>query len=312
MKTKHLGDLLSDFLDYRRSLNQSPLTCRISRIIVNRFLAWMDHKFEVRTTEQLKAKHLEAWHRDLGRRNGHWGRPLQPVTINKNIESVRVFLGWLAKRQYLPLHLRERLEYVKVPDLLPKSVLNHDQVRTMLENVDTSTLAGRRDRTMLELLYSSGIRAAEILGLNLTDLDLPRRTAIVLGKGSKQRVVPLGLTATRQLDDYLLTVRPFLLPQGSAESAVFLDRTGRRFPYHSLNRMVARNAKVLKLPFAVTPHTFRRSCTTELIRAGANLYHVKDILGHATLETLKQYTRLNIGDLQKTHAACHPREREAL
>ncbi|MGB0579971.1 MAG: tyrosine-type recombinase/integrase [Limisphaerales bacterium] len=84
---------------------------------------------------------------------------------------------------------------------------------------------------MLELLYSSGIRAAEIIGLNLTNLDLPRRTAIVPGEGSKQRAVPLGATATRQFDDYLLTVRPFLLSKGSDETAVFLDRTSRRFPY---------------------------------------------------------------------------------
>lgn len=111
------------------------------------------------------------------------------------------------------------------------------------------------------------------------------------------------------MEDYLLTIRPFLLAHGSDEPAVFLNHASRRSPYHTLYRMVARAARCIDAPFRVTPHTFRRSCTTELIRAGANLYHVKDILGHATLDTLRHYTRLNIDDLQKTHSECHPSER---
>ena len=140
---------------------------------------------------------------------------------------------------------------------------------------------------MLEVLYSTGIRVGELLGLNVTDVDLDNATAVVLGKGNKQRVVPIGKTALRLLESYLKAVRPFLLSRAD-EPALFLNHAGQRMPYH----------------------TFRRSCTTELIRAGANLYHVKELLGHEDLETLKHYTKLTIEDLKATHARCHPREQE--
>ena len=158
------------------------------------------------------------------------------------------------------------------------------------------------------MLYSTGIRVSELLGLNVRDVDLDNATAVVLGKGNKQRVVPIGKTALRLLESYLKAVRPFLLKK-SDEQALFLNHAGERMPYHTVRRIVQRQAEAAGLEIKVTPHTFRRSCTTELIRGGANLYHVKEILGHENLETLKHYTKLTIEDLKKTHAKCHPRER---
>jgi integrase/recombinase XerD len=187
---------------------------------------------------------------------------------------------------------------------------NFGQIKQMLNHIDTTTPYGYRDRTLLELLYSAGLRSAEILGLNLAELDMVNRTAIVTGKGNKQRVVPIGESALRQLETYLVAIRPQLLCAGDERSAVFLNDQGRRYPYHTLNRLVAGVAKVLDVNFPVTPHTFRRSCTTEMIRGGANIYHVKELLGHENLDTLKHYTRLTITDLQKTHAKCHPREQD--
>jgi len=107
---------------------------------------------------------------------------------------------------------------------------------------------------------------------------------------------------------YLKAVRPFLLKKAD-EQALFLNQAGERMPYHTFRRMVQRYAQAAGLDIKVTPHTFRRSCTTELIRGGANLYHVKELLGHENLETLKHYTKLTIEVLKATHARCHPRER---
>jgi site-specific recombinase XerD len=143
----------------------------------------------------------------------------------------------------------------------------------------------------------------------VTDLDLDNATAVVLGKGNKQRMVPIGKTALRLLESYLKAVRPFLLSQAD-ERALFLNRAGQRMPYHTFRRIVHRSAEAAGLDINVTPHTFRRSCTTELIRGGANLYHVKELLGHENLGTLKHYTKLTIEDLKATHARCHPRENE--
>lgn len=169
---------------------------------------------------------------------------------------------------------------------------------------------GYRNRAMLEVLYSSGLRAAELLGLDLDDIDFDNATAIVTGKGNKQRVVPIGRTALRYLESYLKAVRPFLL-RDPGERAVFLDQKGHRLRYNALAMIVRSCAIRAGLgDMHVTAHTFRRSCATELLRGGANMYHVKDLLGHATLNTLKHYAKLTITDLKKTHAKCHPRERE--
>jgi site-specific recombinase XerD len=193
--------------------------------------------------------------------------------------------------------------------VLPSSVLSHDELRGLFASIQTVTVAGIRDLAMLELAYSSGLRAGELLGLNLGDIDWINRTALVTGKGAKQRVVPIGRKAFLQMQAYLEDARRSL-PRIPKETALFLDRRGRRLPYHTLRRLVHRHARRFGIATPVTPHTFRRSCTTELIRAGANLYHVKELLGHESLETLKHYTRLTILDLKQTHARCHPRERE--
>jgi integrase/recombinase XerD len=141
-------------------------------------------------------------------------------------------------------------------------------------------------------------------------VDLVNASVRVWGKGSRERIVPIGKTALRLLESYLRAVRPYLLRDAS-EPAMFIAR-GQRLPYTSVLRVVHQYTDKLGLNVTVTPHTFRRSYTTELIRNGANVYHVKELLGHQDLHTLKHYARLNIGDLQKTHAQCHPREREEL
>jgi len=129
----------------------------------------------------------------------------------------------------------------------------------------------------------------------------------VTGKGTKERVVPTGRTALRFLRGYIAGVRPGCL-KDSSQTALFLNARGDRFSYRSVQHCIRRLRQKHGLEQHVTAHTFRRSCTTELIRSGANVYHVKELLGHESLRTLKPYTQLTITDLKRTHAKCHPRE----
>ena len=306
---KTLTDLLAEHLDYLRSLGQSPFTIESAGYGVRPFLRWLETVHGVRTVERLRQMHLDGWQKSLAARRTEKGLPLKPRTVNKKIESCRVFLGWLAERGYIAHRLAESLQYVKVPKLLPTSVLEHRQVRRMLARVDTTTPRGWRNRAMLELVYTSGMRAREMVGLNVADIDLEHGTAVVMGKGGKQRVVPIGRTALRVLESYIKGVRSFMVRQPS-EPSLFVNRWGNRMDYHAFLAIVHRCAGQAGLDKSVTPHTFRRTCTTELVRGGANLYHVKELLGHESLETLKYYAKLNIDDLKKTHARCHPRERE--
>ena len=212
----------------------------------------------------------------------------------------------------------DALTLVKEPNLLPTSVLTHAQVKRLIAVIPTGNPCGYRDRAMMELLYSTGVRVAELLTLRMPDVDLNNATAVVMGKGRKQRVVPIGRTALRYLQTYLVAIRPFLAVsadgEGGAgnqtEQAVFLTRQGKPVHYLTFLRAIHAYAKRASLDANVTPHTFRRSCATELLRAGANMYHVKELLGHENLNTLRHYARLTITDLKKTHEKCHPRERD--
>jgi integrase/recombinase XerD len=260
------------------------------------------------TIERLRKEHLANWQEMLAERLNGQGRLLKARSVNKKIEVVKGFLSYLVEDGSLPGSFATAVRYIKEPHLLPGGVLTHKLIRQLLDAIPIDSAEGYRDRTMLELLYSSGVRSAEILGLDHPDLDLEARTALVLGKGRKQRMVPFGETACRYLRAYIKTIRPHLVSSESG-AALFLDHEGKRYPYYSLRRIVHRYSENAGITVNVTPHTFRRSCTTELLRSGANMYHVKELLGHENLDTLKHYARLTITDLKETHRRCHPRDR---
>ena len=315
-----LQELLNDFLAHGRMLRVSPCTLRSYSYNLRSFLKWLEKTWSVTTADKLRKKHLQAWMKHLHSRRTGKGLPLKAGTINVTNDKVRGFLRHLVARGCLHRSCLEMIEYLKMPRLLPGSVLTHAQVRRLLSHIDTSKPEGLRDRAMLELLYSTGVRAGELLEINLADVDLRAATARVNGKGNKQRLVPIGKTALRCLENYIRAVRPFLTQRSTsgdaapqrdpAQSPLFLTSRGARMPYQRFVQAVHRHARNAGMEINVTPHTFRRSCATELIRGGANIYHVKDLLGHESLETLRHYTRLTIGDLKKTHRKCHPRERD--
>lgn len=306
---KTLADLLAEFLDYKRSMKQSGHTIATSAGNVRAFLRQLEKESFVQTADQLRPRHLEAWLKSLHVHRTTKGLPLKPRSINKRIEAVRTFLKYLAMHGLIPRILVDQIDYVNEPKLLPTSVLHHAQVKKLIGCIRTDTPEGYRDRTLFEVLYSTGIRAAEILGLDVPHVDLKNATALVTGKGNKQRVVPVGRTALRYIETYIRAVRPFLL-RDPHEAALFLNRQGRRLPYFTFLRLVHVHADRAGLDIHVTPHTFRRSCATEMLRGGANMYHVKELLGHETLQTLQHYAKLTIDDLKKTHEQTHPRERE--
>jgi len=308
---KTLEDLVEDYVDYRRSLNYAERTLLKGRENLVRFVDWLADHAHVDTVDQLRKVHLEKWHRSLPEWRTRDGYPLKPSGLNRHIVSVRGFIAHLVRQGLLPKRFLQVLLYIKEPRRLPGHVLTHAQMRKLLSKIPTDSAPGYRNRTMLELLYSSGIRSAELLALDVDDINLDHRVALIHGKGRKERMVPIGTTAMRYLETYIKAVRPFLVCD-SREKAVFLNerRQGKRLSYQVFRRIVKACAELSGLDVPVTAHTFRRSCTTELIRGGANVYHVKELLGHESLDTLNHYAKLTINDLKKTHAKTHPREKD--
>lgn len=299
--------LLEDLLEYKAAINYSPRTIKSMRENIPLFINWLQSNYRISTPDLIRPDHLMTWQKHLLARRTWNGLPIKPGTINGRIAQVRVLLGYLAEKGYVLKSLADSLKRIKEPQMLPHSVLDHVQMKKLLSHMDTSTRNGFRDRTIFELLYSCGLRASEVLGLDVGSISFEQKTLRVFGKGRKERLVPVGRTAIRYLKSYILAIRPFLM-KDTGEHALFLGQNGRRYLYHNLQRTIREFTRKVGFDFPVTAHTFRRSCATELIRAGANIYHVKELLGHESLDTLKHYARLTILDLKKTHEKCHPRE----
>ncbi len=298
-----IADLISTYCDYLISLQYSPETVRKRRQSLNRFNRHLKERHGIQTLDQIRPEHLKKWHAHLSTLKTRQGYPLKATAINRHIICVRKFL------EYQDYPFERLLPFLKEPKRLPGSVLTHVQVKRLLAKIPTTSSETYRNRTMVELLYSTGIRAGELLRLDVKDIDLKYHTAFINGKGNKQRVVPMGKSALRYVESYLKAVRPFLL-RNKKETALFLTKDGRRLSYGIFRRIIVHVVAKAGLDGTVTAHTFRRSCTTELLRGGANMYHVKELLGHESLDTLKHYTKLTIIDLKKTHEKCHPRERD--
>jgi integrase/recombinase XerC len=186
-------------------------------------------------------------------------------------------------------------------------VLRADEATALLEVASADdTPAGLRDRTLLELLYASGARVSEVCGLDVDDVDLERHTVRVLGKGDKERVVPIGIPAVRAVGDWLARGRPALLSRASGPALLLGLRGGRLDPRGARRVVHERLRAVPGLP-DLGPHGLRHSAATHLLEGGADLRTVQELLGHATLATTQIYTHVSIERLRATYERAHPR-----
>jgi integrase/recombinase XerD len=231
---------------------------------------------------------------------------LAPVSVARHLASLSTFYRYLILEGRASENVARLLVAPAVWDRLP-TVLSPAQVERLLAAPAAHTLLGRRDRAALETLYATGCRASEVVGLRPEDLDLPGGTLRCVGKGDKQRIVPLGRRAQEFLALYLSDVRPRLIRRQPAPAEVFLGRQGRPLSRTGLWRIVKQHALAAGLPAAVSPHTLRHSFATHLLAGGADLRAVQEMLGHASIATTQVYTRVEMSQLLAVHRAFHPR-----
>ena len=239
------------------------------------------------------------------------GRRDAAFTVNTHVLALRGFFGFLAARGVVPGGLLPILAYVKAPKLLPKHTLSHAEMMKMLTAASADTPLHVRDRAVLEVLYSSGIRREELVRLRLDHLDLEGGVIrIEQGKGGKDRVVPAGRHAVDWLGRYLAAARPALLGRREEHGRVFVSKRGFPLDGTSVLEIVKRWARAAGIGKPVGPHTLRRSCATGMIRGGAGVGHVKDLLGHEDFASLASYVKLAVVDLQEAIRKYHPREQQ--
>ena len=252
---------------------------------------------------------LEAYRLHLFGLEGRTRRPLTLKTQAVRLGAVLSFFRFLYRERFLVVDPGREMELPRVPAALPPAVLTEAEVVRLVEAPPADTPAGLRDRAILEVLYSSGLRNSELSALTVDELDLERsQLRIVSGKGGKHRVVPLGEPAREAVEAYLRAGRPWLakLP---GQARVFVSARGRALTREALAVIVARAAVAAGLTQRVTPHLLRHACACHMLAHRASLRHIQELLGHASLNTTQRYTRLELSDLRKVHRRCHPRER---
>jgi integrase/recombinase XerD len=233
------------------------------------------------------------------------GTPRGVVNQNGILAAVKAFCRFLKTEGYLATDPAAGIEYARQPHTLPRNVLTPQEAKRIIEAVDTTTVLGYRDRTILEVLYATGIRNEELRNLTVADVNLEDGLLRVNhGKGGKDRVTPIGQIASRFLETYVKGIRPQLLG-GRHASALFLSFRGNPIDAHSVGDLVKRHARLAKVKKHVTPHVWRHTCATHLVKNNANLRHVQDLLGHGSLAIIERYLRRTITDLKEAHAKFH-------
>lgn len=238
---------------------------------------------------------------DLYRRN-------RASTVTRKISSLRAFFVFLQRREYRTDNPMLALQTPKVEKPVP-GFLSQDEAQRLVEAPHGDDVLTRRDRAILELLYTSGTRVSELVGCDVNDLDLRQRLVRVLGKGSKERIVPLGEPAIEAITAYLRERRTLLKHKGADphEAALFLNNRGRRLTTRSVARIVEKYGVLSNSMRHVHPHALRHSFATHLLDNGADIRSIQELLGHSSLSTTQKYTHLSIEKLLGVYRDAHPR-----
>lgn len=251
---------------------------------------------------QLDVRHLRSFlaHRPEAR---------EPATLQRKVAALRALYRFLLRRGGLKRNPASELKTPKLRRKLPRflSVEQANEVVEMPPNTGTQATRAR-DQAMLELLYGSGLRVSELCGLDLDAVDLSAASARVLGKGGKERLVPVGAKARAALREYL-AVRSELFGQKASlkpESALFLSARGRRLGVRQVQYLVKQYGMLATGTAELHPHALRHSCATHLLDAGADLRSIQELLGHASLSTTQRYTHVSMDQLQAVYTKAHP------
>jgi len=247
---------------------------------------------------------LDAQHLRLFAARSHAGG-LAPRSVQRRLSAVRTFLRYLQRERVLSHNPAAEVRAPKIKRSLPET-LDVDQMSRLLDIPGTDALS-LRDRAIMELFYSSGLRLAELIGLDLGALDAADRTIRVSGKGNKTRILPVGRKALEALENWL-AARSALAAIG--ETALFVGRNGRRVGQRTIQLRIARWARLQGLPMHVHPHLFRHSFASHLLESSQDLRGVQELLGHADIATTQVYTHLDFQHLARIYDRTHPRARK--
>lgn len=304
---KSLYALLLRFVKWRRERNWSENTLKVQTHHGYRFICWADER-GIHHAADVTRPVLERWQRHLWQYRKASGEPLSPRTQRTALQPLQVWFRWLAKQNLILANPAADLELPRQEKHLPRTILSVEQVEDIVNLCDLNTLQGTRDRALLELLWSTGIRRGEVARLETYSADFSRRIlTIVQGKGKQDRVIPVGERALCWLRHYLHQVRPEIVAVADCR-ALFLAMDG----VAGLTASGITHAVVPYLRAAGIDkgscHLFRHAMATQMLENGADLRWIQAMLGHRSVESTQIYTQVSIKALQAVHASTHPAE----
>jgi integrase/recombinase XerD len=304
----NFDELLTKFLGYLQIRNYSPRTVSDYGYNLGSFFRFLEQKAvtDVQGITTATLTDFQRWFYYQPTKRGH-----ARGVVNQNLvlATVKSFFRFLKNEGFIHGNPAEAVEYAREPRSLPRNVLTPKEANRIIDSIDTTTALGYRDRTILEVFYATGVRNQELRNLTVADANLEEELLRVNGgKGGHDRVVPLSRVACKFLETYLKGIRPQLVG-GKATDRLFVSFRGNPIDGHTVGDVVKKYAKLASVKKHVTPHVWRHTCATHLVKNEANLRHVQDILGHRSLHTTERYLSLTITDLKEAHRKFHPREK---
>jgi integrase/recombinase XerD len=302
-----IRNLIPEYLNELRILERSPLTIRNNRNDLKRLVSFLTSEGITELT-QLNRDALQLYQEDLTYRLTDEGKQLSARTREKYLCAVRSFTGYLHEKDYLAADLGMAIKLPKQPKRLPKAILDRGEIKKILAAPNMRTNDGYRNRILLEILYDTGVRAAEMAAVKTFDLDLANGYLTVRhGKGARDRVVPLSTRVSELIKPYLLIVRPAMV-KGKDTGFLLLNRVGTGMSPTAVWQVVKKCVRLAGIKKNVSPHSFRHTFATHMLKNGAPIRHIQEMLGHQSLESTQIYTQVTINDLKEIHAKYHPSE----
>jgi integrase/recombinase XerC len=268
----------------------SPHTLRAYRKDLNEFFLFLEKKPKDIDNLDIRSFLAFLYHKKLSK-----------SSISRKLATIRSFFKFLHREGYVKKNPAKLVTSPRVPKSLPK-FLTVDETFALMEAPQGESFKSSRDRAILELLYSSGLRVSELTSLDLSDLDMKESFIRVRGKGRKERIVPIGSKAMEAIQNYL----PERVSLKKKSSALFLNNRGGRLTQRSISRILLHYSRMVNLKGDLSPHTLRHTFATHLLHEGADLRSIQELLGHASLSTTQKYTHVDIGHLTEVYDRAHP------
>jgi integrase/recombinase XerD len=303
------------FIEWLEAINYSPKTRINYARDVQRFLDWIAANTTAASIAEITPAHLQQYQLALyhaePNADGSENQTLAVGTQAAKLAAVKKFCAWLVAEQQLAHNPAAQVQYPRRPRTLPRNVLTQEEARRLIESTPTQKPRDIRDRALIEVLYSTGLRRAELIALTIYDLDLQTSTLrIEHGKGDATRLVPLTHSAIAALKLYLSEARAVWAKAANQTHLFVSTRSGGSLDDADIVRIVQKAARRAGLAKHITPHTLRHSIATHLLQGHADIRQIQKLLGHRRLSSTEIYTHVEIGDLQEVIARCHPREQK--